>query len=115
MLAADLPMQVALNRLLAKARPQRLLIEPTGLGHPKEVLSALSNSVSAGVLDLRATLALVDARNIADERYLRSDAFRQQLEVADLVAANKADLYGPGTCKACVLISPLCKLRRKHR
>jgi G3E family GTPase len=93
--AAGLPMQVALNQLLARARPQRLLIEPTGLGHPREVLGSLSDAVRAGVLDLRATLTLVDARNLADERYLRSDTFRQQLEVADLLVANKADLYGP--------------------
>ncbi|MBB3059826.1 CobW family GTP-binding protein [Microbulbifer rhizosphaerae] len=93
--AAGLPMQVALNQLLTRARPQRLLIEPTGLGHPREVLGALSDSVRAGVLDLRATLTLVDARNLLDERYLRSDTFRQQLEVADLLVANKVDLYRP--------------------
>lgn len=93
--AAGLPMQVALNQLLARARPQRLLIEPTGLGHPREVLEALSDAVRAGVLELHATLTLVDARCIGDERYLRSDTFRQQLEVADLVVANKSDLYGP--------------------
>ncbi|MCQ3830299.1 GTP-binding protein [Microbulbifer elongatus] len=92
--AAGLPMQVALNQLLAKARPHRLLIEPTGLGHPREVLETLSEGARNGVLDLRATLTLVDARCIMDERYLRSDTFRQQIEVADLVVANKSDLYG---------------------
>jgi len=83
-----------LNQLLTKARPHRLLIEPTGLGHPREVLSTLAEYVASGVLDLRATLTLVDARCVEDERYLRSDTFRQQLEVADLVIANKTDLYG---------------------
>jgi len=93
--AAGLPMQVALNQLLAKARPHRLIIEPTGLGHPREVLEALSEAVRSGVLNLRGTLTLVDARCMEDDRYLRSETFRQQLEVADLVIANKADLYGP--------------------
>ncbi|WP_226661428.1 CobW family GTP-binding protein [Microbulbifer aggregans] len=92
---AGLPMQVALNQLLARARPHRLLIEPTGLGHPREVLATLSEGVRTGVLKLGATLTLVDARCIEDERYLRSDTFREQLEVADLVVANKSDLYGP--------------------
>lgn len=92
--SAGLPMQVALNQLLARARPHRLLIEPTGLGHPQEVLGTLAGQVASGVLDLRATLALVDARCIEDDRYLKSDTFRQQLEVADLVVANKVDLYG---------------------
>lgn len=93
--AAGLPMQVALNQLLASARPHRLLIEPTGLGHPHEVLMALSEAVRNGVLDLRSTLTLVDAGCIAEERYRYNETFRQQLEVADLVVANKSDLYGP--------------------
>ena len=36
-------MQIALNQLLSKAKPDRLLIEPTGLGHPKEVLEVLTS------------------------------------------------------------------------
>lgn len=92
---AGLPMQVALNQLLAKARPHRLLIEPTGLGHPREVLAALSDAVRAGVLELHATLTLVDARCLEDERYLCNDTFQQQLAVADLIVANKTDLYDP--------------------
>ena len=41
---AGLPMQMALNLLLAHAKPNRLLIEPTGLGHPVEVLQTLSEN-----------------------------------------------------------------------
>ena len=36
--ASNVPMKVALNKLLKEANPDRLLIEPTGLGHPKEVI-----------------------------------------------------------------------------
>ena len=42
--AAGLPMQVALNQLLVKARPDRLLIEPTGSGQPKDCLLYTSPS-----------------------------------------------------------------------
>ncbi|MBQ0719556.1 MAG: GTP-binding protein [Gammaproteobacteria bacterium] len=91
--AAGLPMQVALNMLLARARPQRLLIEPTGLGHPKEVLDALRAEHYRSVLDLRATLTLVDARKVQIERYTDHDTFNQQLEIADVIVANKADQY----------------------
>ena len=35
--AAGLPMKMALSQLLFLGRPDRLLIEPTGLGHPAEV------------------------------------------------------------------------------
>ncbi|WP_428241441.1 CobW family GTP-binding protein [Gynuella sp.] len=93
---AGLPMQVALNQLIRQARPDRLLIEPTGLGHPREILATLQGRHYTDVLDIRATLTLVDARRIADSRYTSHEIFRQQLEVADVVVASKADLYADG-------------------
>ena len=38
--ASGLPMQIALNQLLSKAKPDRLLIEPTGLGHSQRGTSS---------------------------------------------------------------------------
>ena len=61
---AGLPMQIALNMLLARARPHRLLIEPTGLGHPREVLASLAAPHYRELIDLRATVTLVDARQV---------------------------------------------------
>ncbi|HBD12716.1 MAG TPA: cobalamin biosynthesis protein CobW [Porticoccaceae bacterium] len=94
--AAGLPMQVALNLLLASARPHRLLIEPTGLGHPKEVLAVLTSEYYREVLDLRATVTLVDARKVHDERYIHHPSFNQQLAIADVIVANKSDQYQSG-------------------
>ena len=37
--ASGFPVQVALNQLLTRAKPDRLLIEPTGLGHPVALLT----------------------------------------------------------------------------
>jgi len=91
--AAGLPMQIALNQLLVTARPDRLLIEPTGLGHPKEVLQTLSTALYQGVLSLHKTLTLVDARNLSDLRYTQHDTFNQQIAIADTVIGNKLDLY----------------------
>ena len=90
---AGLPMQMALTMLLAKAKPQRLLIEPTGLGHPEEVMGVLTGDNYKGVLDLGATITLVDARKISDPRYTSNDTFNQQLAIADVIVANKTDLY----------------------
>ena len=88
-----LPMQMALNLLLKESKPHRLLIEPTGLGHPKEVLAILSGESYREVLNLQATLSLVDARKINDARYTSNETFNQQIEIAEVVIANKADLY----------------------
>lgn len=91
--AAGLPMQIALNMLLARAKPNRLLIEPTGLGHPKEVMAVLASEHYREVLDLRATITLVDARKIHDSRYTSHPTFNQQLAIADVIVANKKDQY----------------------
>lgn len=91
--AAGLPMQIALNQLLAQARPHRLLIEPTGLGHPKEVLETLANEHYQRVLSVQHTVTLVDARKLSDSRYTTNDIFNQQIEVADIVVGNKVDQY----------------------
>ena len=90
---AGLPMQMALNMLLARSKPDRLIIEPTGLGHPTEVMTAISTEHYEDVLDIRATLTLVDARKIKDERYAKHATFNEQLEIADVVVASKSDLY----------------------
>ena len=92
--ANGLPIQMALSILLAKSKAHRLLIEPTGLGHPKEVLSMLSRDYYRDNLELRATVSVVDARKIKDSRYTANDTFNQQIEVAEVIIANKADLYG---------------------
>ncbi len=92
---AGLPMQIALTQLLRRSRPQRLLIEPTGLGHPIEVLQTLASKHYRDVLSLQKTLTLVDARNLADSRYTNHDTFIQQLEIADIIVGNKEDLYSP--------------------
>jgi len=86
-----LPMQVGLNQLL-KTRPDRLLIEPTGLGHPKNILETLLGHDYRALLDVRATLCLVDARKIEEARYREHETFRAQLQVADVLIANKSDL-----------------------
>ena len=46
--AASLPMQIALNQLLAASRPHRLLIEPTGLGHPAPRFEAAIGTPASG-------------------------------------------------------------------
>ncbi|EAR10114.1 CobW family GTP-binding protein [Reinekea blandensis] len=93
--AAGVPMQVALNELLKQARPDRLLIEPTGLGHPREVLDVLTSEHYQSVLAVQRVVTLVDARKLSDERYTRHETFNQQIAIADIVVGNKVDQYLP--------------------
>ncbi|CAH0992372.1 Zinc-binding GTPase YeiR [Sinobacterium norvegicum] len=91
--AAGLPMNIALSQLLTRARPHRLLIEPSGLGHPIEVLAALSTEYYREVLSVEKILTLVDARKLSDERYTGHTTFNQQIAIADVIVGNKQDLY----------------------
>lgn len=86
-----LPMQVGLNTLLRQGKPDRLLIEPTGLGHPKQILSLLTAAVYEPWIDLRATLCLLDPRSLLDEKIVNNENFRDQLAAADIIVANKSD------------------------
>ena len=90
--AAGLPMEMALSQIFFLGQPDRLIIEPTGLGHPAEVLGILAADAYADQLELRTTVALVDARSLNDEQHCKHPSFIQQIEIADLVLANKADL-----------------------
>lgn len=90
--ANQLPLQVALSQLLARARPDRVLIEPTGLGHPARVLELLREPHWRAALDLRATLTLVDARELADPRVLAHETFNAQVEAADVLVFSKDDV-----------------------
>ncbi len=95
-----LPMQVGLNMLLNQAKPDRLLIEPTGLGHPKQILDMLSASVYQPWIDLRATLCLLDPRQLLDERAVDNENFRDQLAAADIIIANKQDRWDEASRQA---------------
>lgn len=91
--AAGLPIQVAINQLLAKAKPHRLLIEPTGLGHTDNILALLQGEHYQQVISLNSSLCLVDARKIKDPAYRENEIFIKQLQCADIIVANKSSLY----------------------
>uniref|UniRef100_UPI003CFE3E1E GTP-binding protein n=1 Tax=Agarivorans sp. TaxID=1872412 RepID=UPI003CFE3E1E len=76
-----------------QAKPQRLLIEPTGLGHPLQIKKRLQELADLGSITIANSLALIDARRLADPRYREHENFAAQLRIADKIIASKADLY----------------------
>ena len=86
-------LQVGLNRLIRQYKPDRILTEPTGLGHPAQVIETLTTPPFAGVLDVRATICLVDAKQLSDSRYTEHPTYQDQIFLADILVANKSDTY----------------------
>lgn len=84
------PFQVGLSRLLRQARPDRLLIEPSGLGHPAELLRQLAEPPWAGVLALQPCVLVLDAAALAADQALPATQ-QAALEHAGLLLLNKAE------------------------
>lgn len=89
---AGLPMQIGLNQLIHKAKPDRLLIEPTGLGHPSQILETLTSEHYHDVLAMGPVICLVDPRRLEEPKVLGNVQFRDQVAAADILVANKTDL-----------------------
>lgn len=87
-------LRVALVRLLREVRPDRLLVEPTGLAHPASIVDLLrAPGVREGVAP-RATIGLVDPRAFA--RRTSDPVYRDQVLAADVLVASWADVAPPG-------------------
>lgn len=84
------PFQVGLGRLLRKARPHRLLIEPSGLGHPLQLLEQLRQPPWLGVLAVQAPLLVLDAAALARGEAL-PDSQRAASNGAGLLLLNKSE------------------------
>lgn len=84
-----LPFQVGLTRLLRQARPQRLLIEPSGLGHPAQLLRQLGQPPWTEVLAVQPSVLVLDAAALARGAAL-PDRQQQALDSAGLLVLNKS-------------------------
>ncbi|MBM3104790.1 GTP-binding protein [Pseudomonas sp. V1] len=83
------PFQVGLGRLLRKAKPHRLFIEPSGLGHPLQLLEQLRQAPWRGVLAVQPAVMVLDAQHLA-ERIPLPEAQVQALPGAGLLVLNKS-------------------------
>jgi G3E family GTPase len=83
------PFQIGLSRLLRKATPHRLLIEPSGLGHPAQLMAQLQQAPWAGVLSLQPAVMVLDALALAAGQHLPPSQQRA-LPEAGLLVLNKS-------------------------
>lgn len=84
------PFQIGLGRLLRKAKPNRLFIEPSGLGHPAQLLKQLSEAPWLGVLAVQPCVLVLDAQALQAGKALPA-AQQEALQTAGLLLLNKAE------------------------
>lgn len=85
--------QQGLNQLIRQYNPDRIFIEPSGLGHPKQIIQKLHSDFYQGVLLLTGVFCVLDARNLQDERYTKHDIFNDQIESANGIVVSHVDKY----------------------
>ncbi|MCF7531618.1 CobW family GTP-binding protein [Pseudomonas petrae] len=104
------PFQIGLGRLLRKARPDRLLIEPSGLGHPVQLIRQLHEAPWIGVLAIQPSVMVLDAQTLAQGKEL-PDTQRNALPQAGLLVLNKSEGLDSATRKAIADALPARLLR----
>lgn len=94
-------LDTVLMQFIRRTRPDRLLIEPSGAGHPARVIDTLRNERFRQALELRATICLVDPKDFENPRVTNSEGFFDQIQMADVVAINWTDKRNPDQTLRC--------------
>lgn len=90
---------VAIAQLLRNTKPDRLVIEPSGLAHPAALKAMLTGGSLASAIALQPIVCLVDlahfkqgAPSLHHASKDGDDTFMGQVRVADILLGTKADL-----------------------
>lgn len=88
------------RKMLAKRRPERILIEASGLAHAAGVIDELKSPEFADALEIAAVFTLVDPRQFTNPDYAANPLYKDQVGVCDVLVANKTDLCDAATLDA---------------
>lgn len=106
--AGEADFRRTLQELVAGPRPARILVEPSGIGHPAGIVEELLAHQAAGGILLEGVLGLVDPASLAagastdgaSVRDERDELALATAEIADVLALAKADLATPAQIAA---------------
>lgn len=79
----------AVGRLLDDVAPDRILVEPTGIARPADLIDTLRRAPYASRLDLRPLLVLVDPMMVGGAHQA---LIEEQAAAADVLVASRTDL-----------------------
>jgi G3E family GTPase len=102
----ELDFRRTLRAIIAERRPHRILIEPSGIGHPGGVLEELRAQERGGALRLMSTIGLVDPQRLSI--FASEGVERDQLEVSDVLLLAKVDTASEGDRQRFVQLAKQC-------
>ena len=85
------------RKMLTKRRPDRILIEASGLAHAAGVIDELKSPEFADALEIAAVFTLVEPRQFTNPDYAANPLYKDQVGVCDVLVANKTDLCDAAT------------------
>lgn len=83
--------QPLLAQFIRRTRPDRLILEPSGVSHPANVVDILRCPSFSGSIDLRNIICLIDPKDFEDPRWRETAVFQDQVQLADIVVLNWTD------------------------
>ncbi len=85
-------MSATVANLLREHKPDRLIIEASGLAHAATVIDELKEKPLGNSIAIGTVFTLVDPRQFIDPDYSYQPLYRDQVGAADILVATKIDL-----------------------
>ncbi len=88
-------MGVTVQKMLRDAKPDRLMIEASGLAHAASVIDELKTKPLDSLLEIGAVFTVVDPRQFINPDYAQQALYKDQIGICDVLVASKTDLCTP--------------------
>ena len=85
-------MSSTVQKMLHDAKPDRLLIEASGLAHAASVIDELKAAPLGELLEIAAVFTVVDPRQFISPDFANQMLYKDQIGVSDVLVASKIDL-----------------------
>jgi len=91
---AQLGLVNTINQVFSRTdtKIDRVWIEPTGLGHPAQIIDSLQNTPFSRPISLQKIACVITPQQLTPERWKKSTVMRDLVTLADIIILNKIDL-----------------------
>jgi len=85
----------AIEQIIKQVQPDRLLIEPTGLGEPDTLVDLLQSDIFHPRFDVQTTFAVIDCTSLTVKEVSQYLILQNVFNMADVIVLNKQDIADP--------------------
>lgn len=84
--------QIAIKELIKEHSPNRIIIEPTGVGRLSDIISTVNMTKKSEDIAIDLAMTVVDALEFEDFIEVFGDFFKDQVQYANIIALSKTQL-----------------------